>query len=43
MPFDPEFDGRSLRMIIKSIEEMAINDLEKEMIFERNTRRLVGL
>jgi predicted TIM-barrel fold metal-dependent hydrolase len=41
MPFDPEFGDRSIRMTIKAIDDMKISEEEKQMIFEKNARRLL--
>lgn len=43
MPFDPEFGHRTISKTIQSIEQMAISDSEKKMIYEGNARRLLRL
>lgn len=43
MPFDTEYGARNLRQISRAIEKMAINDAEKEKIFEGNARKLLRL
>lgn len=43
MPFDLEFGNINIGVTIRSVDEMAINDAEKKMIFEGNARKLLGL
>jgi predicted TIM-barrel fold metal-dependent hydrolase len=42
-PYDSQFGERYIRQTIQSINQMAISDLEKKMIFEDNARRLLRL
>lgn len=43
MPYDSQFGMTFTGETIKSIEQMAISDAEKKMIFEENARRLLRL
>ena len=43
MPYDSQFGQKFTGETIKSIEQMAISDAEKKMIFEDNTRGLLHL
>jgi aminocarboxymuconate-semialdehyde decarboxylase len=43
MPYDSQFGLRQVREVVSSIEEMAISDAEKKLIFEDNARRLLRL
>jgi predicted TIM-barrel fold metal-dependent hydrolase len=43
MPYDAEFGDRILRQTIESVERMAIEDREKEMIYSENAKKLLGL
>ena len=43
MPYDAEFGDRILRETIASVERMAINDREKEMIYSGNAKKVLGL
>ena len=43
MPYDSQFGQKFTGETIKSIEQMAISDAEKKMIFEDNTRGLLRL
>ena len=43
MPWDHQFGLRYTRETIESVEQMAISDAEKKMIFEDNARSLLRL
>jgi predicted TIM-barrel fold metal-dependent hydrolase len=43
MPHDAEMGDLSIRQTIDSVEQMAISDQEKKMIFEDNARKLLKL
>jgi len=43
MPYDSENGNRSIREVIRSINEMDIDDDERKLIFEGNARRLLHL
>jgi predicted TIM-barrel fold metal-dependent hydrolase len=43
MPMDNEYGARLLRQTIEAIERMDIPDGDKQLIFEGNARRLLGL
>lgn len=43
MPFDSQGGYRAVRETIRSVEEMAISDLDKKKIFEDNARQLLRL
>jgi predicted TIM-barrel fold metal-dependent hydrolase len=42
-PFDSQFGAYGTRCTIEGIEQMAISDVEKKMIFEDNSRKLMRL
>jgi predicted TIM-barrel fold metal-dependent hydrolase len=42
-PYDSQFGERYMRQTIQSIDEMAISDLEKRMIFFDNAKRIMRL
>jgi predicted TIM-barrel fold metal-dependent hydrolase len=43
MPMDNEYGARLVRQTIEAIERMEIPDSDKQLIFEENARRLLGL
>jgi predicted TIM-barrel fold metal-dependent hydrolase len=43
MPYDSEFGDRMIRETVQSVERMSISDAEKQMIYEDNARKLLGL
>ena len=43
MPYDCQYGLRNTRETIEAIEQMAISDAEKKMIFEDNARGLLRL
>ncbi len=43
MPFDPEYGNINIGVTVRSVEEMAISNGEKRMIFEGNARKLLNL
>jgi predicted TIM-barrel fold metal-dependent hydrolase len=43
MPMDNEYGARLVRQTIEAIERMDIPDEDKQLIFEENARRLLGL
>ena len=43
MPFDRQLGLKYTRETIESVEQMAISDAEKKMIFEDNARSLLRL
>jgi predicted TIM-barrel fold metal-dependent hydrolase len=43
MPYDNQLGYRHIRETIRSIEEMAITDIEKKLIFEDNSKKIMRL